>query len=71
MRNYALSGTEAATARAALLVVETHLLGKKKELDEVLKNETYDPEMEPQLHRSNALIVEQLEKVKAALDALK
>ena len=71
MRNYALNESEAATARAALLLVEEHLLGKQKELDEVFRSETFSPSTEVFLSKSYLLIKEKLVNVKAALDALK
>jgi hypothetical protein len=65
MRNYALTEPEANTARAALLLVQENLLDKKVRIERILAVQ------ERPFNLQYQTISEQLEKVKAALDALK
>jgi len=67
IRNYALAESEVNTMRAALLLVENHLLGKLRELVEYFNED----EEKIKKHPMYAPLQEKLENVKAALDALK
>lgn len=67
IRNYALAESEVNTMRAALLLVETHLLGKLRELLEYFGED----EDKAKQHPMWAPLHEKLENIKAALDALK
>lgn len=70
-RNYALTESEANTCRAALKVVEETLLGKKKMYEEPFEDEIANDDSFQINDPAYLMIVAYLEKVQAALDALK